>query len=274
MAKDLSRWLVASDIDGTLNNKLRRLPERNYKAIDRFVNECNGNFTLASGRGIESMRPHYENLPIKNTPAVIINGAGIYDFAEKKLIDFFPIRENGKALLYEIMDKFKAVELEIVTPETNYFVRSRFMSRFMLIQDPLPHAFFKHLDDVPFGRWGKVIMIAPPGVIRRVIKFVESKNITDLTFMSSSIASFEMLDENVNKGTSVLKVAQMLGIEQKYTAAIGDYFNDYAMLKAVGLSACCAQAPEKMHEIADFHACHCNKGAVADLLEYIETISD
>ena len=92
--------------------------------------------------------------------------------------------------------------------------------------------------------------------------------------MSSSIVSFEMLAENVNKGTSVLKVAQMLGIEQKYTAAIGDYFNDYAMLKAVGLSACCAQAPKEMHEIADFHACHCNKGAVADLLEYIETISD
>ena len=61
----------------------------------------------------------------------------------------------------------------------------------------------------------------------------------------------------------------MYGIEKAHTAAIGDYFNDYEMLKTVGLPACCGQAPKEMHAIAKFHACHCNKGAVADLLEYI-----
>jgi len=41
------------------------------------------------------------------------------------------------------------------------------------------------------------------------------------------------------------------------------------MLKTVGLPACCGQAPKEMHEIAKFEACHCNKGAVGDLLNYI-----
>ena len=36
---DFSDWLVASDIDGTLNNKLRRLPKRNYDRICEFVLE-------------------------------------------------------------------------------------------------------------------------------------------------------------------------------------------------------------------------------------------
>ena len=58
--KDLSHWLVVSDIDGTLNNKFRQLPKINYEAICRFVKECNGHFTLASGRNVESMRKHYE----------------------------------------------------------------------------------------------------------------------------------------------------------------------------------------------------------------------
>lgn len=31
--KDFSNWLVVSDIDGTLNNKARKLPRRNYDAI-------------------------------------------------------------------------------------------------------------------------------------------------------------------------------------------------------------------------------------------------
>lgn len=36
---DFSDWLVVSDIDGTLNNKLRRLPKKNYDAINEFVVE-------------------------------------------------------------------------------------------------------------------------------------------------------------------------------------------------------------------------------------------
>ena len=78
-----------------------------------------------------------------------------------------------------------------------------------------------------------------------------------------------MLNEGVHKGSALMKIAEMYNIEQKHTAAIGDYFNDYDMLKTVGLPACCGQAPKAMHEIAKFHACHCNSGAVADLLEYI-----
>ena len=81
-----------------------------------------------------------------------------------------------------------------------------------------------------------------------------------------------MLNERVHKGTGVMKIAELYGIERSHIAAIGDYFNDYDMLKTVGLPACCGQAPKAMHEIAKFHACHCNKGAVADLLEYIMNV--
>ena len=84
--KNLSHWLVASDIDGTLNNKLRQLPKRNREAISRFILECNGNFTLASGRNVQSMRKHYERLPIAGTPAVILNGAGVYDYFNDEYI--------------------------------------------------------------------------------------------------------------------------------------------------------------------------------------------
>ena len=49
MEKTFENWLVVSDIDGTLNNKIRKLPKRNYDAIKKFT-ELGGNFTLASGR--------------------------------------------------------------------------------------------------------------------------------------------------------------------------------------------------------------------------------
>ena len=86
--KDFSNWLVVSDIDGTLNNKLRKLPKRNFEAIKHFVLKCNGHFTLASGRNVESMRKHYDRLPIKGTPAVVLNGAGVYDYSQEKMLHY------------------------------------------------------------------------------------------------------------------------------------------------------------------------------------------
>lgn len=108
-----------------------------------------------------------------------------------------------------------------------------------------------------------------PPLISAVKQYLLSIKDPNVNFMSSSVSSFEMLEKGIHKGVGVMDIAEMYGIDRSHTAAIGDYFNDYEMLQTVGLPAVCAQAPRKMHEIAKFHACHCNRGAVADLLEYI-----
>lgn len=108
-----------------------------------------------------------------------------------------------------------------------------------------------------------------PPLITKIRKYVDTLTDTKANFMSSSISSFEMLNEGTHKGTAVMKIAEMYGIDYEHTSAIGDYFNDYDMLKTVYLSACCGQAPKELKAITKYHACHCNKGAVGDLLEYI-----
>ena len=77
-----NKWLLVSDIDGTLNSKSMKLPENNKIAINNFVNN-GGNFTLCSGRNLQSLSIHYKKLGI-NTPAIFLNGAGIYDFKNQK----------------------------------------------------------------------------------------------------------------------------------------------------------------------------------------------
>ena len=267
--KDLSNWLVVSDIDGTLNNKLRKLPKRNFEAIKHFVLKCNGHFTLASGRNVESMRKHYNRLPIKGTPAVVLNGAGVYDYAQEKMLHFTPINQKAVDLVFEIYKKFPALEIEILTDEVIYTLNAKIFAPCMVLADKLHCVNCKSVDEVPRENWGKVIFLGVPTLISRVKKYCLTLENTGANFMSSSICSFEMLNEGVHKGTALMKIAEMYNIDQEHTAAIGDYFNDYDMLKTVGLPACCGQAPQAMHDIAKFHACHCNHGAVADLLEYI-----
>lgn len=266
---DFSDWLVASDIDGTLNNKLRRLPKRNYERICEFVQEKKGHFTLASGRNVSSMRAPFQNLPIASTPAVLLNGAGIYDYEHEKMLRFHSINPAGYELVCAVLKKFPTVEVEILTCDSAYTINARIFANVMLRADNLPHRKFKKASEVPPDGWGKVIFLGMPPLISAVKRYLLSIADPNVNFMSSSVSSFEMLEKGIHKGVGVMEIAEMYGIDQAHTAAIGDYFNDYEMLKTVGLPACCGQAPKKMHEIAKFHACHCNHGAVADLLEYI-----
>lgn len=267
--KDFSDWLVVSDIDGTLNNKLRQLPKRNLEAINRFVLECGGHFTLASGRNVQSLRKHFEKLPISETPAVVLNGAGLYDYSQEKMVRFSPINQSAIDIVRQVYKRFPAIEIEVLTDKTIYTLNSKIFCPVMVRADKLNHTEFKRFEKIPKENWGKVIFLGPPPLIRAVRAFIDDIPDKKANFMSSSIASFEMLEEGVHKGVGAMEVAEMYGISHNHTAAIGDYFNDYDMLKTVYLSACCGQAPQGLKDITKYHACHCNKGAVGDLLEYI-----
>lgn len=268
--KTFSDWLVVSDIDGTLNNKARKLPERNKKAIEKFVAQ-GGHFTLASGRNPQSMERHFKGLPISGTPAVVINGAGIYDFQKQEMVHFSAMNDEAMEIAVKAAKKFWMVDVVVVAKDIIYITGLGAFGKWFVVVDDLNHKHIYDIAKVPKEDWGKVIFSGLPMHIKKVKKYFETLNSSELTLMSSSVASFEILAKNTHKGTAVLKLAEMLGIDKSHTAAIGDYFNDYDMLKTVGVPACCGQAPEELKEISEFVACHCNNGAVADFLEYIES---
>ncbi len=269
MKKDLSHFLLVSDIDGTLNNKLRRTPKINLEAIRRFC-EVGGRFTLASARCTESLYTHYKKLPDKTTPAIVLNGAGIYDFTKQKMLWYNAIPMGSEGIIQKALDKFPNLETAIFTPDRIYLVKPKVSSRVMMLIDSLVHTECKSLDEVPKGNWGKVIFFCMPWNKKKIKSFLLSEKQEGVRYIDTSVASFDLVNETTHKGTAINVLAEMLGIEKQNIGAIGDYFNDYDMLKSVAHPACCAQAPKELHDICEFHACHCNKGAVADFISYIE----
>lgn len=268
--KDFSDWLIVSDIDGTLNNKFRKLPKRNEDAIRRFVAN-GGRFTLASGRNPQSMEKHFRRLPIDGTPAVVINGAGVYDFSKREMIYFSSMSIEAINQAIKCAKEFPMVDVLVVAKDIIYVTGIGWFGKCFVSYDKLDHKCIRNIEDVPKENWGKVIFSGLPHHIKKVKNYFKSLSSSELTLMSSSIASFEVLAANTHKGAAVMKIAEMLGIDASHTCAIGDYFNDYDMLKTVGVPACCGQAPKELKEISEYVACHCNNGAVADFIEYIES---
>lgn len=267
--KNYSDWLIVSDIDGTLNNTRRQTPKVNTDAIDDFVHNQGGQFTLASARGVESLKPHYMNLPDVHTPAIVLNGAGIYDFSTDKMLWFNSIPDSAVEIISRTMKKFSHLEIGVFTDDMIFLVRPRVLSPVMMALDSLTHKRVRSLHDVPKGNWGKVIFFCLPWMKDKVKDYVMSISNESLAYIDTTKFSFDMVNATTHKGNAVLKLAEILGINENNIGAIGDYYNDLDMLKTVSHPACCKQAPDDIHKVCEYIACHCNDGAVADFINYI-----
>ena len=69
-----------------------------------------------------------------------------------------------------------------------------------------------------------------------------------------------------NKATGIRKVMDYLGIDMKYSVAVGDSINDLEMLRAAGTAAVMGEAPDKVKKHADIITCPAKDGGVAEAI--------
>lgn len=271
MKEIYNKWLLVSDIDGTLNSKSMKLPENNKIRVNEFVDN-GGNFTLCSGRNLQSLSIHYKRLGI-NTPAIFLNGAGIYDFKNKEMIYQNFITSEGEKIILDVLKKHKTAQLTVFTTDkiilaTRKCIYGRVISKL----DKLDYQLCKRISDLPRGIWGKVSFFGTKGLVNKLqAEFSNTENSKHFACFKTSPFTLEVVNFGVNKGAAVLKLAELLNINVSNTAAIGDYYNDVDMLKRVAHPVCCGQAPDDIKNLSEYVACHCNDGAVADFIDYIET---
>lgn len=269
MENVFSKWLLISDIDGTLNDKAMKLPPQNKEAIDSFVKK-GGVFTLCSGRNLESLSIHYNKLGIK-TPAIFLNGAGIYDFGKSEITYFNPITTEGEEIILDFFSRYKSLQLTVFGSETIYLAkRTCIYGRVISKMDKLNYKLCKKTSDLPRGVWGKVSFFGLPKLVKKIQNILKTEYNDYFDCFLTSRFTLEVVNKGVNKGSGVQKLADILNISISNTAAIGDYYNDVDMLKTVGHPVCCGQAPDDIKEISEYVACHCNDGAVADFINYLE----
>ncbi len=270
MVSTYNEWLLISDIDGTLNDKQMRLPYNNKEAISRFVDN-GGNFTLCSGRNLQSLKVHYDNLGIK-TPAIFSNGAGIYDFRTDKLVFLDTHSPQGEKMILDVFKKHKGFQLTVFGVNTIYLTKPTCFYGYLISKiDKLDYKFCKTMSDLPEGKWTKVSFFGMPKKIQKLQKLFKTKEYAEFfdCFLTSRF-TLEVVKAGVNKGSGVQKLVEYLDIDPSKVGAIGDYYNDVKMLESVAHPVCCGQAPDDIKAICEHVTCHCNDGAVCDFIKYIE----
>ena len=267
MKRKASELLFASDMDDTLLNSKKEITAGNQKAIAEFIAD-GGHFVIATGRAVPATEPYVRQLGIRE-PCVLYNGAGIYDFEQRRFLWTASLPGTARGYLKDILDAFPEVGAEILYGDRIYVVRK---NRYVSWHVDVEHLEYQEVapDALPDG-WFKVLFVMDSAVQDRVWQYMQSRSYSDVVFIKSSEIYLEMMPVGVSKGDTLMRLAQLIGIAPECTAGIGDYNNDMELIQKTAVGFAVANAPSELRCLADVTAPDCDHDAVAWAIRYLRS---
>lgn len=275
MARKIRDLLVVSDVDGTLLQAGYGIPKENIDAIERFVSR-GGRFTICTGRSVVAVRRYADWIQM-TAPAILNNGAVIYDFSREKVIYATTLGGNIIEVIKEVYETFPDIGVELHSVARIEVVRQNEETYEHLEVGRIPYM----IDDIDCvnGPWTKALLTGSPQLIKQVDKYVrdmrkKDKRYQGFDFVLSSDKFLEVLAAGVNKGTGLIKLAELLKVDLENTVAIGDYYNDTPLFEAAGYTAAVADAPADIRARVDTVVKGCLQGGVGELLDSLEFLCE
>lgn len=264
------QFLLASDVDGTLVDDQKQIPQRNALAIERFKS-LGGHFAIATGR----TQITCEDIAARaktNTPIIVYNGGGIFDRQTKTFL-WQRMLERDALIepLTQLMARYPHIGVEINAGGEALIVSEKAPLDSFIVMHGFPYSRV-HIADTP-AQWFKVLLNAPKkSMLEAIEQDVRARfapqSANGMTILFSGETYLELLP--ASKGEALCQLAAQMDIPRARTAAIGDYDNDLSMIEWAGFSAAVDNAIPAIKKAANMQVCACEEGAVADFLERIE----
>ena len=259
--------LIASDFDGTIANSQSEITADTKEAIKYFIKE-GGKFTVCTGRTKEGFH-NFDN-QIMNIPVLVANGAMAYDYENDEV--FMALAMEDKIKCTEVLKKMAdfcptlGIEFYTVTHKTTcYRPNNENIEHFDFLKIP-----FTEIDSLENQEYPiiKALGIAEPKELKKLQNFLDTIDMGEIEYIPTDFERLELHKKGINKGTGVLKLASLYGIDKKDVYVIGDGDNDVDMLSLIE-SFCPENGTEKSKN-ATAHIVRSNDdGAVKHVIEIL-----
>ena len=260
--------MICTDLDGTLIGSGGKISKENLDAIEYF--KANGGiFTFITGR-VPMTAWYIYDIIRPNAPYGCINGGGVYDHRSQKYLWSASLPESYRELLECVDRELPGVGIQINTEGGIYFCKDcPAMKPFHnIIGDAGRVCDFRTFDE-PVAKI--VFADNDEEQIEKLIELLNTHPSADqFDFTRSEKTLYEILPKGISKGTAMIKMAELLGIDPEKTVAIGDYNNDIAMIKAAGLGVAVENAVPELKSVADHITVSNDENAIAKLIYDIE----
>lgn len=252
--------MIVTDLDGTFYDSKHNFQQKNIEAVEYFKKN-GGLFTVASGRVPSSLKDRMEAFrELTNVPAILCNGGFCYDFAS-----------DARFLEKEVDHKKAADVIRFV--QDNFDVER---IRASLFGEEI--AIDGEFDEDSFKGWTRVSFDDRScKTLADIRSAIENRCMNDFSFMFACPEIFEFQDKAATKGQALDRLRKKLVLDGKADEklkiyAVGDYENDLDMLYHADVACCPENAMETVKKASKIQLCHCDDGAIADLICRIEAL--
>ena len=274
--KKFENIVIITDLDGTFFGASDApIVKRNLEAVKYFT-ENGGRFTIATGRApshIDAAFPDVANYV--NAPAVVCNGAELYDYSARKILECYPLDNEAVIGLVEFVhERFENAGVRANTREheilcTPRDVANQYISADLKIYKDIPCA------TLPLGEWRgqdiyKFVVRAAPDEVAEILPLIRQRFSYAIEIAASSPRIIDMQAAGRNKAIMISEGLRRYVGENATIYACGDYFNDLQMLGAADVAVCPSNAHEEVKRVCDLCLCSNAEGLIADLVEHIE----
>ncbi|HLR68303.1 HAD family hydrolase [Virgibacillus alimentarius] len=236
--------LLLLDIDGTILKPDHSYSESTKEAISQLQHQ-NMEVSLATGRPLHEIKDLAKELNI--TSMIGYNGA--FAIYKDNIIINEPMAGN---LVKKYLDiaKRNGHEMVLYTNEKNYFtsldkpVVQKFIETFQLRYNEL------FTENVMNNILGITVMNVPKG--QASLYELDTNLHLSRVNLKGVEGSYDVIRNNVNKGTATEKVLTHLEISKEQAIAFGDGMNDKEMLNAVGNGFAMENAPPELIPYATY----------------------
>lgn len=263
--------LIVCDLDETLIGDDSIIPVENIKAINE-ASKLGVKFVPATGRGHKSITNVLNALELydkEDEYIISFNGGGIIECKDYKVINYENIDFDLAKRIFEA-GLSKGICIHVYTKDDVYiFNLNENEEQYALTRLPgfinVEDNSIEFLRDVPIAK--VLFQHLDREYLMEIENDMQEIILGNISITYSSNRYMEFVKLGIDKGVGLLNLAERLGIKQNEIMAIGDNFNDMAMLKAAGLSVAVNNAVEDIKNIADY-VCDAdnNEGAVAEAI--------
>lgn len=265
--------LIAMDLDGTLLDSTKSLPAGNKDAIEKYA-AAGIEFAFCTGRVKNELTPISNALPCVKY-AITCNGAYVRDLVNDKEVskDLLPmemvrpvyklLKEKGYAMMFELQaDGVVYAQKSCIQHPECYGVD---YIRQLIQETRVPVEDMGEYLEQRGKAVGKVNIFFPEPNIRSQA-FHDLKNFP-YDFSYSEPSNLEINKHGVHKGLGLKNLAEYLHLSLEKVMAIGDNYNDVALLKTAGCSVAMANSPEDVKQYAMYTTAGNDELGVAKAIE-------
>lgn len=256
-------YLLVTDMDNTLMDRHGTVSEGNRRAIEYFTKN-GGLFTVATGRGAEIARDKIEGLTV-NAPAILQNGAIIYDFNTNSVLREWHISDKRKDAVKIMHEKYPFLGFEICSHDDVYVYSKCHLTE--RLKKRVQGKVSDMTDEAWSLPWTKMLMLGTKDVLTEYIPIY--RRCDSGSSARSGDEFFDIIPDGASKGKALGIIAEMCGIDRSKTIAAGDYQNDIDLLRAAGVSCAVENAGDEVKAAADVIAPPCDEDAIAWIIEKI-----